>query len=74
MNLLLHFYLMMENFEFEYDENEVKHNPWSVESIEEFRFYNCPECDYKESLLRDFVGQLDMLWSVIQNPENYWIH
>ena len=47
---------MMENFEFEYDENEVKHNPWSVKSMEEFRFYNCPECDHKESILRDFVG------------------
>ena len=43
----------MENFQFE---DEIKHNPWSVKSIEELRFYNCPECDHKEAILRDFVG------------------
>ena len=42
----------MENFQFE---DEVKHNPWSVESVEDFRFYNCPECDHKESIKSSFL-------------------
>ena len=42
----------MENFQFE---DEIKHNPWSVESVEDFRFYNCPECDHKESLKSAFL-------------------
>ena len=45
----------MENFHFEDGCEEVKHNPWSVESIEEFRFYCCPECDIKEMNKRDFL-------------------
>ena len=45
----------MDDFEFEDGCDEVKHNPWSVESIEDFRFYNCPECDHKEPIKRDFL-------------------
>ena len=26
---------------------EMKHNPWAVEDITAFLFYNCPECDVK---------------------------
>ena len=28
-------------------EGEQKINPWSVQSIDEFLYYNCPECDFK---------------------------
>ena len=45
----------MDDFEFEDGCDEVKHNPWSVESIEDFRFYNCPECDHKEPIKRNFL-------------------
>ena len=45
----------MEDFEFEDGCDEVKHNPWSVESIEDFRFYNCPECDHKTKTKTLFV-------------------
>ena len=44
------------NFENGCNENDqVKHNPWNVESLEDFRFYNCPECDHKESIKSDFL-------------------
>ena len=46
---------ILDTFEFEDGSDEVKHNPWSVESIEDFRFYNCPECDHKEPIKRDFL-------------------
>ena len=42
----------MEDFEFE---DEVKHNPWRVKSIEDFRFYCCPECEKKEVKKSDFL-------------------
>ena len=31
-------------------------NPWNVKSLEEFQFYNCPECDDKYSTRQQFVG------------------
>ena len=46
---------ILDTFEFEDGSDEVKHNPWSVESIEDIRFYNCPECDHKEPIKRDFL-------------------
>ena len=45
----------MENFHFEDGCDEMKHNPWSVQSVEDFRFYNCPECDHKESIKSEFL-------------------
>ena len=27
---------------------EEKYNPWAVQDISAFQFYNCPECDVKE--------------------------
>ena len=45
----------MENFHFEDGCDELKHNPWSVTSVEDFRFYNCPECDHKESIKSEFL-------------------
>ena len=31
-------------------------NPWNVTSLEEFHFYNCPECDEKYGIKEQFVG------------------
>ena len=28
-------------------ESDQKINPWNVNSIDEFLYYNCPECDFK---------------------------
>ena len=41
---------MFEDFEF-----EEKYNPWDVQSLEEFHFYCCPECDLKEHAKDKFV-------------------
>ena len=35
---------------------EVEFNPWNVSSLEEFLFYNCPECESKYSVKEQFVG------------------
>ena len=32
----------MENFEF-----EDKYNPWEVQNLEQFHYYCCPECDFR---------------------------
>ena len=34
----------------------MKHNPWVVEDITAFLFYNCPECDLKEKDPEKFKG------------------
>ena len=31
-------------------------NPWNVSSLEEFLYYNCPECESKYSNKEQFVG------------------
>ena len=31
-------------------------NPWNVSSLEEFLYYNCPECEKKYSTKEQFVG------------------
>ena len=35
---------------------EMEFNPWNVSSIEQFLFYNCPECESKYSNREQFVG------------------
>ena len=46
---------ILETFEFEDGCDEVNHNPWRVKSIEDFRFYSCPECEKKELKKSDFL-------------------
>ena len=41
---------MFEDFEF-----EEKFNPWDVKSIEDFRFYCCPECSTRNVHKSDFI-------------------
>ena len=41
---------MFEDFEF-----EEKFNPWDVKSIEDFRFYCCPECSTRNVHRSDFI-------------------
>ena len=41
---------MFEDFEF-----EDKYNPWDVKSLEEFRYYCCPECPSKYVNKTDFI-------------------
>ena len=35
---------------------EVEYNPWNVLSLEEFHFYNCPECESKYAIKEQFIG------------------
>ena len=35
--------------------DDVIENPWEVESIYEFYFFNCPTCSYKHASKQDFV-------------------
>ena len=37
-------------------EDGLKHNPWSVETVEQFLFYNCPECDNKTQSKTIFIN------------------
>ena len=46
---------ILDTFEFEDGCDEVNHNPWSVKSIEDFRFYCCPQCEKKEMKKSDFL-------------------
>ena len=39
-------------------------NPWNVTSIEEFHFYNCPECNVKYQDKEQFVGH-----AVLKHPK-----
>ena len=41
---------MFDDFEF-----EEKFNPWDVKSVEEFRFYCCPECSTRNVHKSDFI-------------------
>ena len=34
---------------------EVMENPWNVTSLEDFRYYNCPECEDKYVAKEQFV-------------------
>lgn len=34
---------------------EVEYNPWNVLSLEDFQFYNCPECEDKYSVKGQFI-------------------
>ena len=34
----------------------LKHNPWSVENVDQFLFYNCPECDNKTQSKSVFIN------------------
>ena len=34
---------------------EVMENPWNVTSLEDFRYYNCPECEHKYVAKEQFV-------------------
>ena len=40
----------MEKFEF-----EDKINPWGVESLDDFLFFCCPECDYRNGSKSSFI-------------------
>ena len=42
---------MFEDIEFE----EKKFNPWDVKSLDEFRYYCCPECPSKNVNKNDFI-------------------
>ena len=44
---------------------EEKFNPWSVSSLEDFRFYCCPECDCKNVTKDSFVNH-----AVIAHPHS----
>ena len=34
----------------------LKFNPWAVQSLNDFNFYCCPECDLKSHNKQDFVN------------------
>jgi hypothetical protein len=34
----------------------LPYNPWTVNSLDEFLYYCCPECNFKSQLLDDFNG------------------
>ena len=36
----------------------VNENPWEVESIYEFYYFNCPTCSYKHCSKQDFVNHV----------------
>ena len=38
------------------EEVDLKHNPWTVSNIDEFLFYNCPECDNKTQSKATFIN------------------
>ena len=42
------------------DSMEVDKNPWSIESIYELQYFNCPDlnCDFKSKSKQDFVNHL----------------
>ena len=47
---------MFDDFEF---------NPWNVTSLDNFRFYCCPECDTKNVTKTEFIKH-----AVIQHPKS----
>ena len=51
---------MFEDFEF-----EEKYNPWDVRSLEEFHFYCCPACPFKNVNKTDFINH-----AVSAHPES----
>ena len=38
--------------------DDVIENPWEVESIYEFYFFNCPTCSFKHCSKQDFVNHV----------------
>ena len=36
------------SLEIKLDPDQVPLNPWDVSTLDDFLFYNCPECDVKE--------------------------
>ena len=36
-------------------EQDLKHNPWSVTNLDDFLYYNCPECDNKTQSKEMFI-------------------
>ena len=40
----------------EKDELDLKHNPWSVTTIDEFLYFCCPECDNKTQSRALFIN------------------
>ena len=35
---------------------DTKHNPWSVENLDEFLYFCCPECDNKTQSKTGFIN------------------
>ena len=50
----------MENFEF-----EEKFNPWSIESLEDFHFYCCPQCEFRNLSKSEFIKH-----AVMEHPDS----
>ena len=38
------------------DLEDMKHNPWLVTNLDEFLYYNCPECDNKTQSKAVFIN------------------
>ena len=38
------------------DLEDMKHNPWLVTNLEDFLYYNCPECDNKTQSKAVFIN------------------
>ena len=51
---------MLENFEF-----EEKFNPWSIESLEDFHFYCCPQCEFRNLSKSEFIKH-----AVMEHPDS----
>ena len=53
----------MENFEnFEFEE---KFNPWNIESLEDFHFYCCPQCEFRNLSKSEFIKH-----AVMEHPDS----
>ena len=42
----------------------MEFNPWNVSSLEDFHFYNCPECELKYASKEQFIGH-----AVLKHPK-----
>ena len=36
--------------------DDVKENPWNIQSIYEFQYFNCPTCVFKDQSKQEFVN------------------
>ena len=53
----------MENFEnFKFEE---KFNPWNIESLEDFHFYCCPQCEFRNLSKSEFIKH-----AVMEHPDS----